>query len=63
VLSKVLVQVAVIRDIHPNPIFREAAQQKIAKRGTEQNQAPCSQAYTSYAWMNRMAKDKMASSS
>jgi hypothetical protein len=30
----------------------------LAKRGTEQNQTPCSQAYTSYAWMNRMAKDK-----
>jgi ribonuclease HI len=33
---------------------------KLAKRGTEQSQAPCSQAY---AWMNRMAKNKMASSS
>jgi ribonuclease HI len=30
----------------------------LAKRGAEQNQTPCSQAYTSYAWMNRMAKDK-----
>jgi hypothetical protein len=30
----------------------------LAKCGTEQNQTPCSQAYTSYAWMNRMAKDK-----
>jgi hypothetical protein len=31
---------------------------KLAKRGTEQNQVPCSQAYTSYAWMNCMVKDK-----
>jgi hypothetical protein len=31
---------------------------QLAKSGTEHNQAPCSQAYTSYAWMNRMAKDK-----
>jgi ribonuclease HI len=31
---------------------------KLAKRGTEQNQTPCSKAYTPYAWMNRMAKDK-----
>jgi hypothetical protein len=31
---------------------------KLAKSGTEHNQAPCSQAYASFAWMNRMAKDK-----
>jgi ribonuclease HI len=31
---------------------------KLAKSDAEHNQAPCSQAYTSYAWMNRMSKDK-----
>jgi hypothetical protein len=31
---------------------------KLAKRSTGQNQTMCSEAYTSYAWMNRMAKDK-----
>jgi hypothetical protein len=31
---------------------------KLAKSGTGHNQVACSQAYTSYTRMNRMAKDK-----
>jgi hypothetical protein len=36
---------------------------KLAKSGIEHNQAPCLQAYTSYAWMNCMAKDEFITKS